>query len=249
MADDSKYGKNRNLWRKVYGFRRRKPVQKTLVDANTGVTFSYDLQTTLRHRDFFIIQTNATASAIQIIPPEPPTSSLGEYDEGLISFANSDTETANFTSCFSAAPDAVVLTIEPTGNDDENIIPYGISFNECSMSVGLSAPFNGNVRYRAVYSSTGYPVEVTSAYEPGSGSFYVSAGHLTASLATDYTASFDKNAGSLSFFAKTPWDFFNNNDVDVFISEDGETINPTNGSVSGSISAPLSNPIYFIAFF
>lgn len=243
MIDDSnKYGRNRNLWRRVYSFRRRKPVNTQLVDAETGVTFSYDLQQILRHRDYFIIKTTATASAV--IPPIPPPLLLGEYDEGLVFFNNTDSAVASFDTCFSDTPDAVVLSVEPSPNNDDFIIPYGITFNSCSMSIGLSAPYSGAVRYRAVYSSTGYPINVTSSLVPASGTFQVSAGHITASQATEFTAS-HPSGGSLDFFAKTAWDFFGNFDNNVFISED----NATSTSTSGSISAPLSNPIYFIAFF
>lgn len=238
VDDNSRYGRNRNLWRRVYSFRRRKPIRETLVDSETGVTFSYNLQETLRHRDFFIIRSSATASAVV------PVANIGEYDEGLIFFNNTDSAIASFSSCFTNTPDAVVLTVEPSPNNDDYIIPYGITFDSCSMSIGLSAPFSGNIRYRAVYSPDGYPADVSSSFAPASGSFQVSAGHITASLATDYTASYA--AGSnIQFFAKTAWDFFGNFDNDVFISED----NVTDSSTEGTISAPLSNPIYFIAFF
>lgn len=240
MVDDSnRYGRNRNLWRRVYSFRRRKPNRTTLVDSETGVTFSYDLQQTLRHRDFFIIRSTATAS---IITPGPQV--LAEYDEDLVAFNNTDVAVTSFNFCFSNTPDAVVLSVEPSANNDNNIIPYGITFNSCSMSVGLSAPFSGNIRYRAVYSSFGYPADVSSSLYPASGTFQVSAGHITASLATDYTASYPAG-NTIEFFAKTAWDFFGNFDNDVFISE--ESI--TDSSAEGTISAPLSNPIYFIAFF
>lgn len=244
MADESnKYGNNRNLWRKVYGFKRRKPETTQLVDSNTGVTFSFDLQQTLRHRDFFIIRSSATASVV--VPPEII---FAEYDEGLVSFNNTDTALTAFSFCFSNTPDAVVLSVEPGSNFDDNIIPYGVTFNSCSMSIGLSAPYSGAVRYRAVYSSTGYPATVSSSFEPSSGVFQVAAGHITASFDTEYTASFP-NGGTFNFFAETPWDFFGNFDNDVFISEDGTLFTVSSGTVSGSISAPLTNPIYFIAFF
>lgn len=241
MADQSnKYGNNRNLWRKVYGFQRRKPDRVELVDTETGVTFSLDLQKTFRHRDFFFIKTTATASIF--IPPPPK---IAEYDEGLVYFTNTDSASTLFSTCFSNTPDAVVLTIEPGSNFDDNIIPYGIVFNSCSMSIGLSAPYSGAVRYRAVYSPLGYPANASSSFVPASGTFSVSAGHITASFATEYTASYPPGDPSLNFFAQTAWDFFGNHDNDVFMSEDVSSISGT----TGTISAPLNNPIYFIAFF
>jgi hypothetical protein len=234
VANDSKYGKNRNLWRKVYGFRRRKPNKVTLVDPNTNVTFSYDLQTTVRHRDFFIIRSVLSGSEGLI---------LAEYDEGLIPFINTDVTSANFTTCFSSVPDAVVLTIEPANDNSDNIIPYGLTFDQCSLSVGLSAPFSGNVRYRAIYSSIGYPAQAQSAFVPASGTFTVSAGSVFVTNATIFTASYAALTSAPSIFYKTPWDSSSNSDVDVFIQN--ETSSST--TTSGEISAPVSNSIYFIA--
>lgn len=236
MANDTKYGKNRNLWRRVYGFKRRKPVTKQFVDSNTGVTFSLDLQNTLRHRDYFIIQTTATASITT-----PSTAALGQYDEGLISFNNADYAVSSFNFCFSNTPDAVVLTVEPGSNFDDNVIAYGLTFNSCSMSIGLSAPYSGSVRYRAVYSSTGYPVDVTSSFAPSSGTFQVSAGHITASNEQDYL--FTYSLSGTPIVRATSWDFFGNFDVDVSLNN----LTKSSTQTSGSISAPLNNVIYFIA--
>lgn len=238
MANDTKYGKNRNLWRRVYGPKRRKPNNLTLVDAATNVSFSFDLNRTLRHRDFFIIRTSATATVVL-----PPTVSLAEYDEGLIAFNNDDSAVAGFNFCFTDMPDAVVLTVDGAADMSDFIIPYGITFNSCSMSIGLSAPFNGNIRYRAVYSSGGYPAFVTSSLVPGSGTFRVSAGAVSGSMITSYTASFAALTGTPTRFYRTPWDFFSNFDVDVNVTRES----CTTSTCAGDISAPLTNPIYFIA--
>lgn len=241
MADENnKYSNNRNLWRKVYGFRRRKPVTQQFVDSHTQVTFSYNLQATIRHRDFFLIDSTITASILI-----PVTSAFAEYDEGLIAFNNTDEETANFSFVFSNTPDAVVLTIDPPALSDDSdfVIPYGVSFDDTSLTVGLSAPYSGNIRYRAVYSSTGYPTTATSSLVPTSGTFTLSAGSVVVSDATAYTASFDTLTSTPSLFYNTPWGIANTTTQDVFL--DVQTTN--SASATGEISSTFTNTIYFIA--
>lgn len=237
MTDDSKnnkYGGNRNSWRRVYPRTRRKPVVETFVETLTNVTFSYDLNKTLRHRDFFIIKgIFATGSSVV----------YAEYDEGLVKFSNEDFQTQAFSSCFSNVPDAIVLTVDPESDSSENIIPYGISFSACSMSIGLSAKFTGNVRYRAVYSSTGYPAIATSLFEPSSGTFSVIAGHVTASNSDSFTVPHDFGGPSPSTVQMTIWDDFVNYDVDVYI---GKSVGTTGSDVN--LSAPMTNILYYIAF-
>ena len=229
MANRTKYGRNRQLWRKVYADRRRKPETTSFVNTLSNETTTLDLHRTLRHRDFFIIKTT-----------RPPTGvDLAEYDEGLVAFANSYSATANFSFCFSDTPDAVVLTVDSAGDFSDYIVPFGIVFNSCSMSIGLSAPFTGNVRYRAVYSTTGYPAFVTGS---SAELLRISAGHLTASNVTAYTASFDLLSNPPTTFYRTPWDSFTNfaNDVDLTLESS------TQSTAIGEISAPLSGVIYFI---
>lgn len=239
VADDSinnKYGGNRNSWRRVYPRARRKPVVETFIEALTAVTFSYDLNKTYRHRDFFIIKSPTSGSFGTPIV-------LAEYDEGLINFENTDFQIQGFTSCFSNIPDAVVLTVEPVSDFSNNIIPYGISFTSCSMSIGLSAKFSGSIRYRAIYSSTGYPAFATSSFAPSSGVFTVIAGHVTASNTDNFTVPHDFGGPSPNAVRMTTWDDFVNYDVDVYI---GKSVGVTGSDVN--LSAPIDNILYYIAF-
>jgi len=229
--ENKKYERNRNVWRKVLSYERKKPRLNNFTDATTGESFVYDLETTLRHRDYFMLKKAA----------EIPL--LAEYDEGIVTFSNSSFATVNFTSCFTAMPDAVVLTVDSVADNSDYVIPYGYTFNACSMSIGLSAPFTGNVRYRAIYSSTGYPAMAQSVLVPSSGTFTVAAGYIIENGNSDYTASFATLANPPTLFYRTPWDFNNNFDDDVVLTEDSSTSN----TASGQISAPLHNKIYFIA--
>jgi len=234
MADRSKYGKNKNLWRKTYGLKRRKPEVISFLDSNTNVTKSYDLHRTYRHRDYFIIKSSG---------PLLPIIVLAEYDEGLITFSAASSKTSNFNFVFSSLPDAVVLTVDGVADNSDYIIPFGASFTATSLTVETSAPFTGNIRYRAVYSSTGYPALAISSLEPSSGTFTVSAGSVSETNATNYTASFAALTGIPSLFYKTPWDANANYGADVFLT----TETTTASSATGEISAPLTDKIYFIA--
>jgi len=240
VANRTKYGKNRQLWRRTYGTRRRKPDIAEFVDPVTETTVSYDLNRTLRHRDYFIIKTFAPLDTIT-----PTPTYYAEYDEGLISFSGTDSAILGFNFCFGNTPDAVVLTVEGSASGDNSnyIIPYGITFNSCSMSIGLSAPYVGDIRYRAVYSTQGYPVLAVSVLEPASGNLLVYAGVVSGTAATSYTASYSGLGSVPSTFYKTPWDTYSNFDVDVNITQETATTVAT----SGEISAPLSSPIHFIA--
>jgi len=237
VANRTKYGRNRQLWRKVYGTRRRKPETTSFVDTLSNETVTLDLHRTLRHRDFFVIRSTFTGSFRAPL-------NLAQFDDGLIAFKNTDSATANFNFCFTTTPDAVVLTVDSAADSSDNVIPYGITFNSCSMAIGLSAPFTGNVRYRAVYSSGGYPALVTSSLVP-TNVHNVSAGRVTASLlpVTSYTASFDAFTAAPSTFYRTTWDDLSNCDIDVDLTLESST----SASAIGEISAPLSNSIYFIA--
>jgi hypothetical protein len=227
--ENKKYERNRNVWRKVLSFERKKPRLNNFTDSTTGESFTYDLETTLRHRDYFLLK-KAAESVL-----------YAEYDEGLVTFTNSDSAVANFSFCFSAIPDAVVLTVETAADNSDYIIPYGNTFNECSMSIGLSAPFTGQVRYRAVYSATGYPARIQINTAPGVQT--VAAGFVDETLSTNYTASFAALDNAPSTFYRTPWDFNFNYDDDVDLTLETSTTS----TVEGEISAPLTNKIYFIA--
>jgi hypothetical protein len=239
VADDprrNKYARNRHLWRRVYPGRRRRPASRVFIDASTETTYSLDLNKTYRHRDFFIIKSQPSG----VIPAEV----VAQYQEGLVFFNNTTYESAGFDFCFDDTPDAVVLTVEPAAHFSDNIIPYGLIFNSCSMSIGVSAPFSGAIRYRAAYSELGYPASATSSFAPGSGSFTIFAGHITASNVDTVSASYNLGNIAPNGLRLTTWDFFTNFDVDVDIVK-------TNVGITGSdlcLSAPLNNTIYFIAF-
>lgn len=241
MTDDSerKYGRNRSDWRKVYSYSRRKPNIIETLDLTTSQSFSYDLQRIIRSRDYYVINRAAELDISTSIY-------MGEYDEGLVSFVDAFSATANFNFVFSGNPDAVVLTMETSGSNN-NINFFGTTFSTSSITLGLSAPFTGQIRYRAVYSAAGYPVQVTSSFAPASGTFTLAAGYATNLTTPVFSASFGTLIdGPPSLFYRTFWDLnsaFSFNDVDTVV--DSTTLNTANGRMSAPMTN--SNRLYFIA--
>lgn len=246
MSSDnqSKYGANRNLWRKHYpiGSPRREPQTVSLVDTDTDTSYSLNLQTTIRHRDYYKIIQFVTNS-ITVVTASPIV--LGEYDEGLIYFDNSETELFYFNFIFSGIP-YVVFTIEdstPSGLNQQNINVFGTDKNNQYGFVAVSAPFSGTVRYRAALAPS-YPAYFTSSF---TGSIITaSAGAAGVVWATEYTASFGALPGAPSEFRSSPFNTLDTSLNDVYLDPDETTF--AAGAANGTISAPFSGTIEFIAY-
>lgn len=258
MSSDnqSKYGANRNLWRKYYpvGAPRREPQSVQLFDVDANVSYSLDLQTTIRHRDFFKIIQHATGSTADAAPGVV----LGEYDEGLIPFNFTTEEIFNFNFAFSNDP-VIVFTVEPYFDplaepqpSLENINAFGIFKNTNVGMVGVSAPFSGNIRYRAAWASS-YPANFTSSYSASV--FVASAGSTPAVWITEFTSSFDPLTGAPVEFRSTTYGTNSFQSIPVITDQSSLNdvyLSPVTGSFTtstapGTISAPYSGTIDFIA--
>lgn len=174
MGIDDKYGKNRNLWRKVYPAGVRRPPDIREVVTEQGVTYSLDLSKTIRHRDYFEVINFQSGTVIQ--PPVPPE--FGEYDEGLIHFNNESMKVFNYNFTFSSPP-VVVFTIEDAApgielQDSNNFAYAGQTLSPSNGVLFLSTEYSGTMRYRAVYSPV-YPVLCST---PFTASFTCSAGQM-----------------------------------------------------------------------
>lgn len=241
-------GRNPNLFRKTYGFIRRKPDTYTFVDVGSGTTRSFDFQKIVRDRDFFVVDNGGSlfvaATPITSSPEPPPTSSLGEYDEGIVSFNFTDNEYQAFNFTFSSTPYVVFSIAEPADQPDiegwENIIAYGLSVSTTGFDIGTSAPYAGNIRYRAVYSAT-YPVVVTSSFTGSA--FMVSANAVTVS-GNEFNIPYTELTSSFSRVLFTAFDTLGNGDIDVQLSSsyaDADNVILTS-------SAEINSPIHVLAF-
>lgn len=180
MVDKSKYNRDRNRWRRVYGLQRRRPKNLSIEDPEENETVTFDLQRTQKNYNPYIRKKK--------FPVRPFV--IGEYIEGTIAFNNEDTKTHTFSESFTNAP-IVVLTVEPANDNSDNIIPFLTNVTKNDINIGLSAPFDGDIRFRAVYSDS-YPTIVSSSI---SGSFTVSATRASVPKnATTFTGSYSELA-------------------------------------------------------
>ena len=233
MADNTRYTKNRNLWRKTYGFRRRKPKTVTLTDGATGIEYTLDLNKTSRERNPYLIK-----AGTQGLIPSPFVT--GEYDEGIISFLSSDQETSAFNFTFSSAP-IVVLTLEPDPEVDVNA--FGLTVTDSGITIGTSAPFSGSIRYRAIY-ATSYPANVSSSF---SASFIATAGTGDLVNGDSFNLTFQTGIGTPASEPRVSvWD--DNGNLDADVAHNITTLNSTliNGNIAGTLSAPTTSEINFI---
>lgn len=255
MADNSKYGNNRNVWRKSYGTgQATRPPQLTTYevfdvvsepvnfDPITGKplvssSITIDLQKTVRHRDFF--KTFGISGPIII----------GEYDEGLIHFNNVDTVSFNFNVTFSGSP-YIVFSMEGEAaavQNTYNLNIYGLSVTNANGIVGLSAPFSGTIRYRAAYAE-GFPAYFygkSGSTTPTSGWFVASANKLNPDNQSYLSASWSALLAPIPVLFQTPFDDNLNFDANVAVQPQAGTLN--NAGVISNLSAPISSSIYILA--
>lgn len=244
MSDEGKkYGSSaRGLWRRVYGYQNSKPQLVEVIDTQTSVTRSIDLNKTIRHRDYYIVD-GITANFAPFVPPvPPPTGSLAEYDEGIVEVNTSAFVYAgNFNFTFSDNP-IIALSIEDAALHGGNLNVFGISLNTSQFTFSFSSDFSGSIRYRAINAPT-YPAYVTSAY---TASITASAGTASPGGLSYYTASFSALPSTPFSFRETPWYL----GLNVSQGPDVATFPQTSSSVGATseFSSELQSTMHFIAF-
>lgn len=245
MADFSnKYGNRaKNLWRKVYGYTNKKPELTAIVDTVTSITYSIDLNKTLRHRDYYLIDGYVGPTIETPVPPPEPVT--WEYEEEVVGIGGDGESTIggtiNFINQFSVVP-IVVLSIESASLWGENLNIFGTDVTTTSFSYALSSEFLGTIRYRAIYSPT-YPAYVTSAY---TASITASAGTTITNGESYYTASFAALPATPFKFMQTAFgDITGTLGPDVAFS----TQTSSSSEATSEISSYLSGTVHYIAFY
>lgn len=238
-----RYNKNRNEWRKSYGFSRKKPVIKFFSDSVTGISYSVDLNRIYRDRDYYLRdKLHGTIMSGTAVPPPPPHN-VAEYDEGVIWFDGTGSQKAGvFNFTFSSNP-IVVFSLEE--NPEVNVNLFGLSRTTSGYTVGASAPFSGAVRYRAIY-ATEYPAECTSPY---SGTFFASANTAALSNQDSFGATFDYDSGLVGAISEVRANAWNTplNEGDVYLQLDSSGSSPP--EISGSLTANTTANIHFIVYY
>lgn len=220
---------SRGSFRKVYGPTRQPPQLHSFVE--DGQLKTVDANKFHVNRELYLITDKLGIGASQ----------LGEgavYEEDTISFTNESFKNVEFLQAFTAAP-IVVLTID--SGDDSNIMTHLTFVDIAEMGVGLSAPFTGVIRYRAIYSPS-YPVFVINYPHAPSTVLKVNAGGIDVVNQSSFTTSFPAMSSLPASLYCTPVDVNNSGDVDVAVTDTSFTLT----GIEGSLSSPITNRINFL---
>jgi hypothetical protein len=232
-------GFNPNRKKKTYSFNRSQTskVVATIVD---GKVEYFDETLVTVDNPFYQLQ-NATSQGLP--PPPPPI--IAEYDEDVIDFIWTDTETVTFNLIggFSQNP-YVTLEVLPAGGF-ENIAFFANNLSTTGFVANISAPFSGQIVYRAIVSPV-FPVVIERVVVSNSFYYTASAGSIPASSNSEFLATYNSvngiNPPQHIFF--TPVDEDNNGDAGVALEETGSM-----GATSTAVtySAPVYNSIHYLA--
>ena len=230
-------GFNPNRKKKTYSFNRSQPSKVVATIVNGQVEYFDETLTTVDSPYYVLDQ-----AVSQGLPPPPPPS-LAQYDEDVIDFNWTDTETVTFNITFTSNP---YLTLEVLPADGmENVSFFASYLSTTGFVANLSAPLSGQLVYRALVTPT-FPVIIERVIVSSSFYYTASAGIIPASSNDTFTATYTSvngvNPPDHIFF--TPVDDNNNGDADVAIEETG-SMGATSTAVT--FSAPVYNSIHYLA--
>lgn len=224
---------SRNKFRRVYSSERQPPVNVEFVI--NDVTQSFNQNSLVISRNHYIVIGNNG-------PATETVTVTGYYDEDFVNFDNTSEETKTFNITFPRSP-IVVLIIEPTGYDDDNINVFLLDVNEGSLTVGTSAPFSGSIRYLAVHSDTSYPATLfRSILEPSS--YYTISAGTSDVVGSSFTGSFTSLGSIPSNIFITTYDETSNGLANVSVADSGSY---SMTGVSGSFSDYTNTKVNFLA--
>lgn len=224
---------SRNKFRRIYSSEKQPPVNVEFVI--NDVTQSFNQNSLIVSRNHYIVIGNNGARTEEAII-------FGYYDEDFIDFSNTSEETKTFNITFPRTP-IVVLIVEPTGYNDDNINVFLLEVTEGSLTVGTSAPFNGSIRYLAVHTDTSYPTTLSRSILEPSSYYTISAG--TSDIADSFfTGSFTSVGSIPSNIFITTYDNSSNGLANVSVT-DLSSYSLT--AVSGSLSDYGAMKINFLA--
>lgn len=236
-------GFNPNRKKKTYSFNRSQAskIVATVVD---GKVEYFDETLVTVDSPFYLLQ-NETSQGLP--PPPPPI--VGEYDEDVIDFNWTDTETVIFnpigTNPFPGFSQTPYLTLEVLPAEGfENIAFFASNLSSTGFVANVSAPFSGQIVYRALVTS-GFPVIIERVVVSSSYYYTASAGILPPSSNDTFLATYvSVSASPPQYVFFTPVDDNNNGDASVAIVETG-SFGLTSTAVT--YSAPVYNSIHYLA--
>lgn len=227
-------GFNPNRKKKTYSFNRSQPPQLVSTVVNGKVEYFDETLVTV-DTPFYILDTAVSQG-------NPPPFLPPEYDENTINFNWTDAESVSFSFTFSSRP---YLTLEILPADGfENVALFSSYLSTTGFIANVSAPFSGQVVYRAI-SSAVYPVVVERLVESASFFYTASAGRLPGGTRSEFSATYHELAPvtNPSFVYFTPVDESSHGDADLIVVDTG-SYGVTSTVVS--FSAPIYNSVHYL---
>ena len=230
-------GFNPNRKKKTYSLNRSQ-TSKVIATVVNGKVEYFDETLAEVDNPFYRIQQPVS----QGIPPPPPPI-VAQYDEDVIEFDSTDTESVSFNITFSQNPYLTLEVLPAAGY--ENISFFANNMSTTGFIANLSAPFSGQLVYRAIVSPT-FPVVIERVVVSGSFYYTASAGIIPASSNSEFIATYAQLAPATnpSYVFFTPVDDNNNGDAGVVIVDTG-SFGLTTTEVT--YSAPVYNSIHYFA--
>lgn len=195
MSINDKFGRNRAKFRKVYAYgMNRRPDVREFVDALTNVTRSFNFQQIIRDRDYYLINgtevlTFPTEAIVQYSEENYHTTGSVEYIDVTFPFSFNQTPIV----AFRLYPEWILTS-------GSNVAYWMTDLTATGFKAKFSAPFEGRLTYRAVYTNETYPVYV----ERTTGSFvWVAGAQLNYTGQSSVTMSF-------ATLPSTPTEVFSN---------------------------------------
>lgn len=182
MSINDKFGRNRAKFRKVYAYgMNRRPDVREFVDALTNVTRSFNFQQIIRDRDYYLINgtevlTFPTGAIVQYSEENYHTTGSVEYIDVTFPFSFNQTPIV----AFRLYPEWILTS-------GSNVAYWMTDLTATGFKANFSAPFEGRLTYRAVYTNETYPVYV----ERTTGSFaWIAGAQLNYTAQSSVTMSF-----------------------------------------------------------
>lgn len=185
MTFNSNFGNNRNRFRKVYSYGlSRRPDIRQFIDTVTDTTKSLNFQQIIRDRSYYLIN----GTPIQVFPT---ASAVVQFlEENYHTTGSVSSISISFPFTFDQTPFlAFRLYPEWVLTSGSNVGYWATDITTTGFVANFSAPFEGRLTYRAVYTDGAYPVYVehttgSFAWIAGAETSYVNQSTVTMSFGT-----------------------------------------------------------------
>lgn len=227
---------NRNQRKKVYQVGRSQTARPFQVQFDNNIEY---FDRTL------VIYDQSPFTVLSPFSYYPATIIYGEYDEDTVEFSTfTSVGTKAFNRVFTSTP-TVVLSVVDANTGFENVNVFLGAVTSTSIEVHTSAPFSGQITYRAIYASS-YPIFVSRSVASTSYFYTASAGYVdvvnNSSVNVDYSMIATGSLPTMLFF--TTQDISGSGDANVGVAETGSY------GLSGStveLTAPITNRLHYLA--